>query len=163
MARKARRRLPRAIKKTLEKQQYEKHAVEGLAPLQQQPSVLSKPPSVKQVPLQLPAFTSSDSEALVLAQASQRPDDLLRAMGKQVLVGQQMAGACDFWIELKEEILGGLQIRLSLGQGQVSASLIAKTKEAETLLLERLPLLKKQLRERGMRVGQLEVIFQPLP
>ncbi len=160
MARKARRRLPRAVKKTLRDQKHQEYAAEALAPLQQQPSVLFKPPSVQRVPLQLPASTSSGSEALVSARTSRSPDDLLQSMGKQVLVGQQMAGACNFWIELKEDILGGLQIRLSLAGGLVSASLIAKSKEAEALLLERLPQLEEQLRKRGMRVGQVEVMLQ---
>lgn len=162
MARKAKRRLPRAIKQAIAEQQRQEYAAEPMDPVQQQPAVLSKPPSVKCAPLLLPESTSRDdeTEALVRSRRSARPDELLHSMGQQVLVGQQVAGACDFWIELKEEILGGLQIRISLAQGRLSASLIAKSRESERLLLLRLPELREQLRERGMRVARLEVIRQ---
>ena len=158
MARKSKRRLPKAVKKAIEEQQRQEYAAEVLEPIQRQPAVLERPPTVRRAPLLLPASTSTDSEALVPSRASARPDELLRTMGQQVLVGQQIAGACDFWIELKEEILGGLQIRLSLAGGRLSASLIAKSRDTERLLIRRLPELETQLRQRGMNIAQLEVV-----
>lgn len=157
--RKARRRLPRAVKQALQEQKKSEPS-EELAPLAQRNPVLVEPPQVRRVPALLPASTSEAPEALVKAPSRPKTDDLLQRMGQSVFVGQQIEGACEFWIELKEEILGGLQIRISLAKGRVSASLLVLSEETEALISQKLPQLKQQLRLRGMAIDTIEVFVQ---
>lgn len=152
--RKARGRLPRAVKQAI-KAQRDDAVHEDLAPLLPPPAVLRKPPGVRQPP-QLPASTRGEPSALVAS--SSRPDTLLRAMGEQVLVGRQLEGACEFWIELKQDILDGLQIRVSLLHGRLSATMIVTSDATEALLRQRLPQLQRKLRARGLTVEHIEIL-----
>ncbi len=162
-SRRAKSRLPRAIKEALRAQEQAQTPTPVVPPpMQPLPPILDRPPEVRQAPKLLPASTTSpgDTEAVVpyRSRASLSPDRLLQTMGEQVLVGQRVEGACEFWIQLKEEILGGVQIRLSLAGGFVSATLIAADPGTQRLLEERLPQLDRQLRKRGMKVASIDVI-----
>jgi flagellar hook-length control protein FliK len=154
--RKAQRRLPRAVKQALQ-QQNKPAPTEDLSPLERRNPALVEPPRVRKTPVLLPASTSNEPEALVHAPRPQT-DALLQQMGQSVYVGQQIEGACEFWIELKEEILGGLQIRISLAKGRVSASLLVQSEDTKALITKKLPQLKQQLRLRGMTINTIEVL-----
>ena len=157
--RKAKRRLPRALREALQEKERNISKAEGIPPIEKTPTLLTRPPEVCRAPEINPYPSDSDSTALVPTRKQIPADRLLQSMGQQVLLGQEVAGVCDFWIELKEDILGGVQIRLSLSGGQLSATLIIGSKENEDLLQERLPVLQKQLKDRGLRIKKLDIVL----
>jgi hypothetical protein len=159
--RKASRKLPRVVQQALAEQQEDAHSAESLPPLQTRTPILAKPPHVQRPPLLLPEPQQKPSALLPASTSGQRTDELLGLMGQQVLMGPQVQGAFEFWIELKQEILGGLQIRISLAKGRISATLLVHSAETEQQILEKLPILQQQLRLRGMSVEKIEVCRQP--
>lgn len=159
--RKANRKLPRFVQEAVAEQQQTTVAVEPLPPLSRKTPILAKPPEVRRAPRWLPAHNHETTALLPAPPNRQDPDELLRVMGQQVLVGPQIQGTFEFWIELKQEILGGLQIRISLANGCISATLLVHSAETEQQILQKLPLLQQQLRLRGMSVDKIEVCVQP--
>lgn len=158
--RKANRKLPRAVQHRLAEQQKEPMTAESLSPLPTRTPVLAKPPHVQR-PALLPTGQHNEPTALLPASLPRRDtDELLSMMGQQVLLGPQVQGAFEFWIELKQEILGGLQIRISLAKGRISATLLVHSAETEQTIVQKLPLLQQQLRLRGMSVDKIEVCVQ---
>ncbi len=87
------------------------------------------------------------------------PQEVMSKLGGQVLVGQAAEGAHEYWIELKQEVLGGLQIRISFQNKVLSATLLAPNAGVRHTLKQRLPALKDHLHSRGIRVQKLEVVL----
>lgn len=144
----------------------------------QQPAPKALPPASGAPAHALPGATAPDwdgaSESTAnptdtLAPLPPPPDAnqteaLLHKIGASVLVGHQPDAdeddpACTFWIDLKEEILGGIQIRISLRPGRrIVASMLVTTQATESLIRERIPRLRQRLQRRGLHLDEIEVI-----
>jgi flagellar hook-length control protein FliK len=155
--RKGTRRLPRALQQTIDEQKRDAKKIEAIPPLAHKPAIINQPPEIIRSPEITTPDQSTSSTALVAV--SRSPDQLLSKMGTQVLLGRQMEGACEFWIDLKREYLGGVQIRLSLQKGRIQASIIVNSPESEKLIRSRLIDLKRQLNKRGLTVDTIDVIL----
>ena len=156
--RKAKRRLPRAMREAIQEKERNISKAESIPPITNTPAFLTRPPEVRRPPELKPYQDDSNSTALVPTRKPIPTDRLLQSMGQQVLLGQEIEGVCDFWIELKEDILGGVEIRLSLSSGRLSATLFVGSRESEALIQERLPILEKQLINRGLSIKKLDIV-----
>ncbi len=140
----------RRIKKLLEKRKKRSQRVEPIAPISPVSRLHYPPPPVVRTPEQQPETT---------ALAPRQPTEIiLKKMGKNLLVGHQETGAFEFWLDLQEQFLGGLQIRLNFKGGKVSASFLVANAEIEEFVIARIHILKLKLQERGFRIGEIEVI-----
>lgn len=125
-------------------------------PLRPSHPFLQPPPPIvqKHTP---PALTQSKGPLPALrADQRQQTQQWIESMGEQVLIGEDN-GAHTFWIDLKHEILGGLQIRVSTRHRQVSATILAPNTTIQTLIETRLVELKAMFLQKGIQVKQLSV------
>ncbi len=155
MARRGRRSLPRSVQKSLAPTQ-EAPIASTFAPLNTSQNILQKRVEVVRPPD--PNQEPPVEEEPVTALVPQKPGALLQQMGAQVLLGgQQGQGTSEFWIQLSDHILGGLEIRLHWEQGFLKATLIARSVEIREQLQKRMPQLMALLQTKGLRVGELSV------
>ena len=106
----------------------------------------------------------TDFNPTTKAEIKQLIDDgiqVFEKIGSQALVGQHPAGGNEFWITLKPQVFGGLQLRISINlEGEVSASMIAPTHAIKHTLKRHLPALRRHLQKKGHKVGKVEVIVK---
>ncbi len=184
MARKASGRVSRSLQKKHQEQRILEIESEAIDPFVTGNPTLRKPPDVVIAPNALVRFNPhnvptaysdpyarggvQDVDLLnprgdVIQSLPERktPDtqDILSKMGGQVLVGQGAEDSHEYWIELKQDVLGGLKIRISLQNKVLSATLLAPNVAIRHALKQRLPALKDHLHSRGIRVQKLEVIL----
>jgi len=86
----------------------------------------------------------------------------------QVAVQRGMAAAVrqkggTLTIKLDPPSLGKMTIRMTIDQGRVQASFDAQTAAARDLLIEHMPTLRAQLRDRGLTVERLDVLGAQSP
>ncbi|MCB9637832.1 MAG: flagellar hook-length control protein FliK [Myxococcales bacterium] len=186
MARKASGRISRSLQKKHQEQRALDTEKEAIDPFVTGNPTLRKPPEVQRPPNALVRVGSRHHHGLptgysdpyapggiqdvdlldpqgnsIQSLPSPQPNtlEMLEKLGGQVLVGQGAEDAHEFWIELKQEILGGLQIRISLQNKVLSATLLAPNAGVRHILKQRLPYLKDHLHSRGIRVQKLEVVI----
>lgn len=116
----------------------------GLAPFRVAPSVLQPPP-----PVVRPVV---DRSALV--EAAQAIAD--RIVGA-VRLEAAPTGRLELVLELRPEVLGGMEIRVRVEAGRVHAVLAVQQPEVRAALEAQVVVLRQALADRGLRVGEVVV------
>ena len=186
MTRKASGRIPRSLQKKHKAQQVLEAQKEAIDPFQTGNPSIQKPPDIVRPPQalvrapassrtsplppsglplpqeaeppQLPPSQEATEEASQLPQRLEA-STILERLGGGVFIGKGAEESHEFWIELKEEVLGGLQLRISLQGKQLSATLIAANAGIKHILKQRIPALRDQLQSRGMKIQKLDIVL----
>jgi len=176
MGRRAKKKVSRAVKRALEKKQ--KAATKPLTPepLSERIPAIMKPPEVVQKPLpmlppakqlsgdsgeQTPhALPGSSSPKSLSGSSGLNTNAMLDRIGHHTLIGSNPDGGNEFWIQLKQDILGGLQIRISIQNGELTASMLAPSQTIAYILEQRTAQLEQHLQNRGFQVKRLQVIVR---
>lgn len=172
MARKAKRKLPKNIRQAIDAKHKQDRAVEAIDPMRSENPVLMAPPEI-QKPAQLalpPSLHSSpdstgllesgaDSEAAPSVPERGDAHSWMKKLSSQVLVGHESDDACTFWIDLKEDILDGIRLQITLKPGhRVVARMFVTSAPTQQFIRERVPRLRKRLQQRGLHLDSLEII-----
>jgi hypothetical protein len=133
--------------------------------------VLQRPPGVNQpAPKALPApahLASDEDDVPSLAQGQpalppptrEDAEHILQKAGARVLVGREADDACTFWIDLNEDYLDGVTIRVTLKPGRrITARLIVSSSQTEAYIRKHIAQLHTRLQRRGLHLDEVEVI-----
>lgn len=158
MGRKAKGKLPKVVKKALKQKNNPIEQETAIAPFRSANPITQKPPELVQAPLALPPSPHAEPtpNELPAVKKEERPE-VFEKLGQQALLGEHPDGGNEFWITLKPQIFGGLQLRIRMHEGKVSATMIAKTLSVKRTLKRHLPAMKTHLEQRGFQVEQVDI------
>lgn len=85
------------------------------------------------------------------------PAMMLDRIVSEVQLAQGVTGGVGFHFDLKGDVLGGMQLQIKFEGGKVHAEFITNVAEIHRMMSGQLDELRKQLMQRGLNVGRLEV------
>lgn len=71
-------------------------------------------------------------------------------------------GNDSLFIKLKPDFLGGIAIRLTMSEGGVVARIVTNSEKTQNMLASQLSNLESSLKEKGIDVARMEVLYNPL-
>jgi hypothetical protein len=92
-----------------------------------------------------------------LASTPQDLDDMLVAMAEGLLIGEDASGHTEVRITLRDEFFAGTELRITAGEGKVSALLVPPDRSTYLELNGNIDDLRLRLEARGLRVEELRV------
>jgi len=95
--------------------------------------------------------------AEALAGAPQIPEQALRELIKRVLVGVNTEGLSQFYIEFKQDVLGGVRLEVSAENGKIKAKFISEDANVRRLLKASEGQLSRAFGYKGLSLERLEV------
>ncbi len=85
-------------------------------------------------------------------------DGLLSVMAEGLLIGEGPDGGSEVRVTLKDEFFAGTELRISINEGRIFASLYPPSRDIYFQLNGQSDALRLRLEERGLRVSSLEVM-----
>lgn len=161
MRRKSKGKLPKTVQKALEKKRQDELDVEtAIAPFRSGNPTISKPPDVIKAPDKnaLPPPTQEeDQESTALIVRPTSAVQVMERIGQSALVGANPDGGSEYWVTLKQEIFGGLQLRINMHEGQLNATMYASTEKIANSLRRQIPALRRHMTRRGFKVQEIDI------
>lgn len=93
---------------------------------------------------------------VIQVQGNRVPTAMLDKMVEHCRVGVNAAGATEFQMELKGDVLGGLKMRLSMEDGGLKAIFVAENADVRKFIDGNLQDLKRALEDKGIQIKDLE-------
>jgi hypothetical protein len=109
------------------------------------PALMAPPPVAK------PRENSASERLRALA------NELAQRIVERVRVGTNAAGAAEFQIDLRSNVLAGLSIKVSGSNGKIRAVFQSRDKEVRKLLESNAETLKKALTARGLKLEEMKI------
>ena len=103
----------------------------------------------------VPVATPKDSKSSEGARAI--ATEIAQKIVERVRVGTDRAGRAEFQIELRGDVLSGLSIRISAGNGKIQASFTASDRAVTKLLRKNADQLRQALGKRGLTLEELRI------
>ena len=113
------------------------------------PGFRFNPALMAPVPVAKPKGTASSERLRALA------TEIAQQIVERVRVGTDRSGRAEFQIDLRSEVLAGLSIRISAGDGKIQASFSSSDRAVAALLRKNADGLKMALGRRGLRLEEL--------
>jgi len=85
------------------------------------------------------------------------PTQMLDKIVDQARIGVNAKGAPEFQFDLKGDVLGGLQMKISMEDGKLRASFLAENSDVRRFIDGNLQDLRKALEDKGINVAELEI------
>jgi flagellar hook-length control protein FliK len=103
----------------------------------------------------VPVATPKDSKSSERARAI--ATEIAQKIVERVRVGTDRSGRAEFQIDLRGDVLSGLSIRISAGNGKIQASFSASDRAVAKLLRKNADELKQALCKRGLTLEELRI------